>query len=740
MVEGLRLDREASSRDAQGASRRRRGRRTPRRSGEASDSRCDVQGGQGGRQGEGSGGDGAQAGVTAAGAPPSLDPNSLARVPDPSTHVGAALSIGNSTLGNPKHAGLRSVADVAGSARRVGNVRTRSAAEPAHILGFSRPSSSFADVITRMRRSLGNSPLGVFLHGYLDLKSTAPTSELELTTGHASPFPMPVPFRDDCEAPHPRGLRRGLYQRRLARHCVNVLIGYFSYVELGCPRGCPFNASGPLSEVQRIAAENLEGEIVRFLRHDRGLSPSTFAGGRARLVGHLASLTYAAPGFKAPDLATTVALPVEPLRVALPHTAGTIDPARVLPEPYRRACVNWEKEVRLHHSEWASPLPRSCHTLPKELELDFIRELLRRGMGILVAAEDLPLDPSTGLPVTSGFFCVCHKEFKDRLIQDRRCSNETERALEFLSLPSGPQFTLMFLGEGETLRGSADDFSTYFYSIRPPLGSERWNATGRPWSGHLFTNEELGDLSPDGTCYFSSTVMGMGGKNSMDVAQAVHEAMLEQAGCMRPHERMDHKRPPPMGRTWEGTYADDHVVVQRLTVEELRSEAVLRDNKITDASVESYLRHGAVLELDKRIRFRENFVAWGTQVRGRRGLVESSLDKRFQIAVLVFQFVCLRVADVGILDRVLGSLVHPLQHRTELSSVLHRVCKWKSGLYPGKVYKVPGDIRDELSIATLFVALCDINIRAPVEKVIRTTDATPSGFGATVAPCPPRVL
>ena len=265
--------------------------------------------------------------MTAAGASPSLDPNSLARVPDPSTHVGAALSIGNSTLGSPKHANLRSVADVAGSAHRVGNARTRSAAEPAHILGFSRPSSSFADVITRMRRSLGNSPLGVFLHGYLDLKSTAPTSELELTTGHASPFPMPVPFRDDCEAPHPRGLRRGLYQRRLARHCANVLIGYFSYIELGCPRGCPFNASGPLSEVQRIAAENLEGEIVRFLRHDRGLSPSTFAGGRARLVGHLASLTYAAPGFKAPDLATTVALPVEPLRVALPHTAGTIDPA-----------------------------------------------------------------------------------------------------------------------------------------------------------------------------------------------------------------------------------------------------------------------------------------------------------------------------------------------------------------------------------------------------------------------------
>ena len=201
----------------------------------------------------------------------SLDPNLLARVPDPSSHVGAASSVGNSTFGNPKHANLRSVADAPGSARRVGSVRTRPAAKTARVLGFSQPSSSFADVITRMRRSLGNSPLGVFLHGYLDLKSTASTSEPELTTGHASPFLMPDSFRDDCEAPHPRGLRRGLYRRRLARHCVNVLIGYFSYIELGCPRGCPFRASGPLSEVQRIAAENLEGEIVSFLRHQPAL-------------------------------------------------------------------------------------------------------------------------------------------------------------------------------------------------------------------------------------------------------------------------------------------------------------------------------------------------------------------------------------------------------------------------------------------------------------------------------------
>ncbi len=84
-------------------------------------------------------------------------------------------------------------------------------------------------------------------------------------------------------------------------------------------------------------------------------------------------------------------------------------------------------------------------------------------MGRLIRASDVPRDPATGLAVVSGFFCVEHKAHKDRLITDKRCPNETEVPLRRLSLPGGPQFTLLFLGKGETVRASADDFETYFY-------------------------------------------------------------------------------------------------------------------------------------------------------------------------------------------------------------------------------------------------------------------------------------
>jgi hypothetical protein len=68
-------------------------------------------------------------------------------------------------------------------------------------------------------------------------------------------------------------------------------------------------------------------------------------------------------------------------------------------------------------------------------------------------------------------------------------------------------------------------------------------------------------------------------------------------------------------------------VCQRLTVEELRQGARLRDTEIVEASVDSYERSGARLSADKQIRYKENFVAWGTQVRGRRGYVGSNLNK-----------------------------------------------------------------------------------------------------------------
>ena len=93
----------------------------------------------------------------------------------------------------------------------------------------------------------------------------------------------------------------------------------------------------------------------------------------------------------------------------------------------------------------------------------------------------------------------------------------------------------------------------------------------------------------------------MGGRNSMDLCQAVPEGMLTMGGCLRDSETLRYSRPPPSGSTWEGAYADDHVVIQKLSREQLRSSARLRDVEIVEDSVASYLDNGASMSVDKRV-------------------------------------------------------------------------------------------------------------------------------------------
>ena len=88
----------------------------------------------------------------------------------------------------------------------------------------------------------------------------------------------------------------------------------------------------------------------------------------------------------------------------------------------------------------------------------------------------------------------------------------------------------------------------------------------------------------------------------------------------------------------------------------------------------------------------------------------------------------------------LGAFPQPFGHRPELMCVLHRVYKWKSSLQEGMVYKIPGDIRDEILMATIFLGLAHAHLQTPVESVLRATDATPRAYGSCSAPCPPKVL
>ena len=109
-------------------------------------------------------------------------------------------------------------------------------------------------------------------------------------------YPMPIPFPEFTEAPGRRGLSLARFRQATCRHGVNILVGYFNFLELGCPRKYSPLSCHLLSEAQRVAADNLLEDLLSFVRSDCGSAAATCVGGRARLAQQLLLLTEAAPG------------------------------------------------------------------------------------------------------------------------------------------------------------------------------------------------------------------------------------------------------------------------------------------------------------------------------------------------------------------------------------------------------------------------------------------------------------
>ena len=132
-------------------------------------------------------------------------------------------------------------------------------------------------------------------------------------------------------------MSRKKYKFAVSRYGTNVLFGFWSFVELGCPKGARSVPHGELSALQRVASENVAGELLELVRPDRSKATSALAGGRKRLAHALDALANVQVGFPVTGDPSTTAMPVVPERVALPERGEVIDPAIALypPSPAR---------------------------------------------------------------------------------------------------------------------------------------------------------------------------------------------------------------------------------------------------------------------------------------------------------------------------------------------------------------------------------------------------------------------
>ena len=182
-------------------------------------------------------------------------------------------------------------------------------------------------------------------------------------------------------------------------------------------------------------------------------------------------------------------------------------------------------------------------------EIELARRLVQIGMGTLIPESEVAR-ASSGQLLRAGWFAVPHRQDRLRLILDRRPMNVTERDLPWRSLPHGTDLCKLIITPGNTVRASSDDLSNFFFQWQHRPEWRGRQAVGRRLRASSFS-DLVSDLDHHQHYRLSINVIGMGDKNGVSICQAAHVGLLEQAGCMLPHERLEYNQPPrraPFGR------------------------------------------------------------------------------------------------------------------------------------------------------------------------------------------------
>ena len=182
--------------------------------------------------------------------------------------------------------------------------------------------------------------------------------------------------------------------------------------------------------------------------------------------------------------------------------------------------------------------------------------------------------------------------------------------------------------------------------------------------------------------------------NGVDLAQATHEAILREVGCLHPSQTLVYGKVFPSSNTLEGLYIDDHLAFQVLDKKAYRDRGMQEDEVITSKARQHYQHLGLPRSAKKAFDKEYSFKAWGTSVDSNTGRVSSPIEKLRQIEVLTLALLKHGLASKKALQKLVGLYVHPFMHRRECMCVFHHVYQYMDHLPNQGVHRIPQHIRD----------------------------------------------
>ncbi len=537
---------------------------------------------------------------------------------------------------------------------------------------------------------------------------------------HDALFPSRLPWHaPPGKFKHRRGLGKTVVDEAFTwMHTVWVLFNFLH-------AGSPSSTQGAVASVAHAFkgnwtakhekyARTVFNKLLRYCAHPRG----TMERGTSKLSELIERIQISQYD---PDINLDEALcgakDVDPSRVSLPEEGAILDPRDHLTSSQLRDFVEMPRSIPRANPNAQDCV--ACHKVDDKDVPELLRKLHRANM-ITFLPKSQVLSEGRKL-IKGGLFCVPHKADSDRLINDRRPLNLREDRLDWCQLPCGPMLTQLILSKAQSIRASGDDLSNYFYLIKHLEEWQHRNAFGKPFRGSLLP--EMG-LNKDSWYLPAFKVLCMGDRNGVDLAQATHESLLRNVGCLDDKQTLVYGKVFPCSKTLEGLYIDDHLVFQITDKKPQRDRGEEGDEKLMHLSRERYEELKLPRSTKKAFDKQYNFKAWGTQVDSQTGLVSAPTSKLRQIEMLTFALLKGEFVTKKAMQKLVGLYVHPFMHRRECMSIFNHVYKFIERVPEGHSVKLPQHIKDELITSVLLLPLASSSVRWPVSTQVSATDAS----------------
>lgn len=400
-----------------------------------------------------------------------------------------------------------------------------------------------------------------------------------------------------------------------------------------------------------------------------------------------------------------------------------------LDDPIVKAAFEDPEVMRKPKQFWEPSKPAKIHCTRTEL-LDLAQRWDDLGALRLMPADQKPWEEAVGL------FAVSKDSQFDRLIINPQNLNGRMWTVSesTKSLAPGCMLGLLHLEPGEVYRFSADDLSDFYYTFKVSENRSHRNAFRVKFEPHELKHLKCftEDLNKHRHLLLCLSTLAMGDNLAVEIAQQSHCNVLKfLCGSMKDDETLKYRCPVPRSRFIELLAIDDHVGLQKLTIEELPKEPSLRDTEVFQLATKAYGSVGLVQQSKKQKRNCTSGTILGADFDGVKGRVMAPRSRILLLSAISMSLVRKGTCTRRLLNLVVGCWVHVLLFRRVLFAILDSLFTDGIENKMDQVFCLKRQSLNELQLLAALGPTAQADLRISYCHDLYCMDASPSG-GAVV--------